>query len=319
VKIDFHAAYSQTVPNKVRDKLTLDEGKFEETLGEMLHLSSPKEAENLAKNIVKSNSYIKEQGIDKSVGISHLDELPTPHSQLFEDSTATYLKLKNEDAAVKTSTNTGDISDKKAPDELSLSSIKSTSSPREKISRAEIEELIRGHAMQNGVDPLLGISIVASESSFNPAAVSQDGHESKGLFQLLDSTGRELKAQLKESFTTVDEYNPFEPKENVELGINYLRKLHDYFGKETTLHDGLMTYQAANASSLEELAVAAFNAGEGRVAQAQAKAKAAGREPGEFEEVARYLPETTVDYVKKVISYRNQIERTTFDHIAQKL
>jgi len=57
---------------------------------------------------------------------------------------------------------------------------------------------------------------------------------------------------------------------------------------------------------LEKLAVAAFNAGEGRVAASQSAAVKAGEDPSQFADVARYLPESTQEYVLKVMKEKEQ-------------
>ena len=48
--------------------------------------------------------------------------------------------------------------------------------------------------------------------------------------------------------------------------------------------------------------MAAYNAGEGRVAQAQAQAERDGKNPSIFENVRPYLPDSTQDYVDKVFA-----------------
>jgi soluble lytic murein transglycosylase-like protein len=93
------------------------------------------------------------------------------------------------------------------------------------------------------------------------------------LFQLLDSTGKELLEQLGID----DDYDPFDPALNSYLGVGYLRRLHDTFSKETKLTNNLSTAPARTADDLEKLAIAAFNTGEGNVARAQEKAAQEGK------------------------------------------
>lgn len=166
----------------------------------------------------------------------------------------------------------------------------------------EVRKLVELEGKERGIDPSLGMSIIAAESSFNVNAISSDGHASKGLMQLLDSTGLDILQRLG----LQQDYNPFDPKQNVKLGLGYLRYLHDIFGKTTTLPNDLNTYAAANSSSLEKLAVAAFNAGEGRVAAAQARAKSDGRDPSEYDQIQSYLPESTQEYVRRVLGLKPQ-------------
>lgn len=161
-----------------------------------------------------------------------------------------------------------------------------------------VGKLIARAGERHGIDPALGMAVVEVESSFNPNAVSTDGHATKGLFQLKDTTGKGL---LRQGPST-DAYEPLDPEMNVDLGVSYLRRLHNLFSARTELHERAATVGAANSSSLEKLAVAAFNAGEGRVAEAQRRAALAGKDPSLFEDVEPYLPETTRNYVRKVMT-----------------
>lgn len=167
---------------------------------------------------------------------------------------------------------------------------------------AHVRNIVEDAGERFGVDPSLGMAVVARESSFNPKAVSSDGHQSKGLFQLLDRTGRDLLNRLG----LESEYKPFDPEQNVYLGVGYLRHLHDIFSKETDLPNKTRTIAAANNSSLEKLAVAAFNAGEGRVASAQQRAQQAGKDPSRYDHIEDYLPESTQQYVSKVLEAKAQ-------------
>ena len=171
-----------------------------------------------------------------------------------------------------------------------------------KLSKAErveaVKNIVDAVVPEHGMDPALSMSIIANESSFNPNAVSNDGHASKGLMQLLDSTGVDYHGRLGLKQT----YDPFNPNQNVKLGVTYLKYLHDVFGQPTSLPNNLTTFAAANSSSLEKLAVAAFNAGEGRVASAQERARRAGRDPSQYDQISNYLPESTQVYVNRVMS-----------------
>lgn len=149
-----------------------------------------------------------------------------------------------------------------------------------------------------GLDPALAMSVVKAESGFNARAVSSDGHYSKGLFQLLDTTGKDL---LSRADNGTREYDPFNPDLNMELGTSYLRYLHDIFRSPTQLPNSRMTVSAADDTSLEKLAVAAFNAGEGRVASAQYRTERAGKDPAHYDNVAPFLPRSTREYVARVV------------------
>src|SRR5206468_10044339 len=93
--------------------------------------------------------------------------------------------------------------------------------------------------------------------------------------------------------------------DDVAFGVGYLRYLDDLFAKRARLGGGLATVPVANGDERRLFAVAAFNAGEGRVAQAQARAAAAGGDPTRFADVRRFLPTVTRGYVERVAGYRH--------------
>lgn len=170
------------------------------------------------------------------------------------------------------------------------------------VQNSEIAKLVKDIGLQEGIDPSLGMAVIKNESSFDPKAVSKDGFGSKGLFQLLDSTGM----YLHEKKGLQAAYDPFNPEQNVQLGVSYLRYLHDVFSSSTELGGNYRTEAAANSASVEKFAVAAFNAGEGRVADAQRRARSAGEDPSSYENVEPYLPSITQNYVKRVVQDRNK-------------
>ena len=167
------------------------------------------------------------------------------------------------------------------------------------LATQEIRARLHSLSEKVGLDPALSMAVVKAESSFNTTAVSSDGHASKGLFQLLDTTGKFL---LSKAGDTERSYDPFNPDLNMELGTSYLRYLHDIFRAPTDLPNKLRTHKAVDETSLEKLAVAAFNAGEGRVASAQNRSERAGRDPTHYDHVAPFLPRSTREYVTRVIA-----------------
>ncbi len=188
-----------------------------------------------------------------------------------------------------------------------LLEVKRVQVEKEVVSQGRIPQLgseevrARLHTMSEkvGLDPKLSMAVVKAESSFNSTAISKDGHASKGLFQLLDTTGKFLLSRTEDSER---KYDPFDPDLNMELGTNYLKYLHDIFSSSTELPNKLKTRKAADGESLERLAVAAFNAGEGRVASAQGRSERAGKDPSYYEQVAPFLPRSTREYVTRVVS-----------------
>ena|GEM_PF-959673 len=173
---------------------------------------------------------------------------------------------------------------------------------------AFLSQLITSAGIDSGVDPALGIAVASAESSLNARAVSSDGHASKGLFQLLDRTGVELH---QAAGGEADGYDPFEPTLNAKLGMRYLRRLHDHFSSPTEIAGIGTSVAAANSASLEKLAVAAFNAGEGRVTSAQTRAAKRGFDASQYEQIAQFLPDSTRSYVAKVVALKGALESST--------
>lgn len=168
----------------------------------------------------------------------------------------------------------------------------------------EIKNIIETAGKFHGIDPALGMAVATAESSLRPDAVSHDGFKSKGLFQLLDSTGKQMQTRMG----ITDKYDPFDPALNAHLGVGYLRYLHDLFSNANVLGSNLHTVPVRSAAQLEKLAVAAFNAGEGNVAQAQARARRAGKDPTTYDGIKAYLPASTREYVTRVTSLRNELD-----------
>lgn len=172
---------------------------------------------------------------------------------------------------------------------------------------SEIQKIIKIAGQYHGLDPTLALAVAKTESSLRPNAVSNDGHESKGIFQLLDGTAANMIKRLK----IQEQYQPFDPKMNSHLGVGYLRYLHDIFSQDTKINANMVTSRANSQEDLEKLALAAYNAGEGKVIQAQEKAKSQGENPGDFDAVKKFLPEVTRGYVVKVSSYKKEINESS--------
>jgi len=96
------------------------------------------------------------------------------------------------------------------------------------------DEMVMKAAARHGVDPNLIFALMRQESGFNPRARSYKG--ASGLMQLMPATARRFGV-----------VNIYDPAENIEGGVRYLRFLLDMFNGDV------------------ELALAGYNAGEGAV------------------------------------------------------
>jgi transglycosylase-like protein with SLT domain len=125
--------------------------------------------------------------------------------------------------------------------------------PAVSIDRDGIERIVHEAADRHNVDPALIRAVIETESNWNPSAVSRRG--AVGLMQLMPTTAQRFGAS--------DFYTP---QQNVEAGVTYLKTLLERY-------DGNL-----------DLALAAYNAGEGAVDKAHG--------------IPRYRE--TRDYVQKV-------------------
>jgi soluble lytic murein transglycosylase-like protein len=109
---------------------------------------------------------------------------------------------------------------------------------------------------EKGIDPYLVKCIIKVESNFNPKALSVAG--AMGLMQIMQETGRAYELE-----------DPFDPEENLRVGITHFASLYTYFDKKIPL------------------TLAAYHAGLGRVKKRMA------------------VPpiKSTIDYVNRIMYY----------------
>ena len=168
------------------------------------------------------------------------------------------------------------------------------------VGKEALKGSIRQASASAGVAPELSVAIARAESSLDPRAVSPDG-VSVGTFQVTHAT----KAEMRKKFATGIVDRP-PGNDDVALGVGYLRYLGDTFAHDTTLAPGLETRGVQDAREHRRFVAAAFNAGEGRVASAQAQAAALGLDPTHFANVNRFLPRITQGYVDRVQAYASE-------------
>ncbi|MCC7547453.1 MAG: lytic transglycosylase domain-containing protein [Burkholderiales bacterium] len=129
--------------------------------------------------------------------------------------------------------------------------------PLPKVARDRYHGHVVAAAKTFSLEPALIHAVITAESAYNPLARSPKG--AKGLMQLMPGTAERYGVK-----------NPLDPKQNILGGAAYLRDLLTLFGNDM------------------QLALAAYNAGEGAVA------RHGGRIPPYRE---------TLEYVPKVLSY----------------
>jgi len=117
------------------------------------------------------------------------------------------------------------------------SSFTGHSHPAMSIDRNGVEKLVREAADRHSMDPALVRAVIETESHWNPVAVSNRG--AAGLMQLIPTTAQRFGAN-----------DVFNPKQNVDAGVHYLKTLLERYNGNL------------------DLALAAYNAGEGAVDRA---------------------------------------------------
>jgi len=144
----------------------------------------------------------------------------------------------------------------------------------------KFDPIIKKYASYYELDPSLIHSIIATESGFNPKAVSSKG--ARGLMQLMPETAKRLGVS-----------NSFDPEQNIRAGVQHFRSLMDTFNNNL------------------DLSLAAYNAGESLVQRL-------GRIPG-YEETINYVRSVTRRYVERRESMEeNPVESRTYRYVDPK-
>jgi hypothetical protein len=138
--------------------------------------------------------------------------------------------------------------------------------------RRNLDQMVRATGDQNNIDPDLINSVIHAESGFNPNAVSPKG--AQGLMQLMPQTAVQLGV-----------LNAMDPAANVEGGTRYLRELLARY------HNDLVK------------ALAAYNAGPGRVEQYQ------GIPP--YPETLAFVARIIVDFNRRKFAQRRSLRAPT--------
>ena len=150
-------------------------------------------------------------------------------------------------------------------------------------------DTIQSESAKNRLDPYLVASLIRQESEFDPSAISHAN--AYGLMQLLPSVGRKMARE--EGIASFQTFQLLDPAMNIRLGTRYLRQMLDHFG------------------GVQEYALAAYNAGDNRVADWQAAGPYSG-----IDEFVESIPFTeTREYVEAIL--RNEETYRAIDDFAR--
>jgi len=128
--------------------------------------------------------------------------------------------------------------------------------------------LVKKYAQEYGIDWVLILAVMKQESKFDHKAVSYSG--AYGLMQLMPITQIELAEKLGVEETIT-------PRNNIKAGIYHLKSLYGILG-------------SAQEEDRTRLALAAYNAGLGRVLDAQKIASYMGNDPDKWSSVREAFP-----------------------------
>jgi len=144
-----------------------------------------------------------------------------------------------------------------------LAEARETARQTPNVGPAEIQDMIELTAKRHGMDPALVHSLIRVESNYQQKAISPKG--AQGLMQLIPATAQRYGVS-----------NAFDPSQNLEGGVRYLKYLTERF-------DGNL-----------RLALAAYNAGEGAVDRHQ------GIPP--YQETQNYVTKVTREFDARRVS-----------------
>jgi soluble lytic murein transglycosylase-like protein len=117
------------------------------------------------------------------------------------------------------------------------SSLTGRARPAMNLDRDGVDKIVREAADRHRMDPALVRAVIQTESGWNPGAVSRKG--AAGLMQLGPGTAQRLGVE-----------DVFNPHQNIDAGVRHLKRLLDRYNGNL------------------DLALAAYNAGEGAVDKA---------------------------------------------------
>jgi soluble lytic murein transglycosylase len=150
-------------------------------------------------------------------------------------------------------------------------------------------DTIQAESAKNNLNPWMVASLIRQESEFDPSVISYAN--AYGLMQLLPVVGRAMARQ--EGMDHFQTFQLLDPNVNIRLGTRYLRQMLDRFG------------------GVQEYALAAYNAGDSRVAEWEAAGPYSG-----IDEFVESIPFTqTREYVEAIL--RNEETYRSIDEFAR--
>ena len=150
-------------------------------------------------------------------------------------------------------------------------------------------------------------AVYGQESSFGTMMGQRGSSDAVGHFHLKPETAKEYGLSVSKNND-----QRFDIDRASSAAARYLKDLDTFFSKNTELFKGLTTVAVKNSLERYKFVLAAYNGGQGRVADAQHRAETAGKSPYLWTDVEKFLEskstrKSTADqmreYVEKVALY----------------
>lgn len=150
-------------------------------------------------------------------------------------------------------------------------------------------------------------AIYGQESSFGKNRRNRGMSGAAGDFQLERKTAKRMGLSVGEK--NDDRFNV----DNASAAsAKYLKQQDKFFSERTKISENISTTAIGNSTERKKFVIAAFNAGEGRIAKAQKLTKEVGKNPTKWDDVKEYLKPAGAtsskskeiqEYVDKVLEY----------------
>lgn len=156
-------------------------------------------------------------------------------------------------------------------------------------------------------------AIYGKESSYGTLRRKRGMKGAAGDFMLEKATAVRMGLTV-----TKENDQRFDVDDASAASAKYLKTLDSIFSEKKNLGAGIKSTPITDSNKRLKFVIAAFNAGEGRIAKAQAIAKKSGKDPTSWEEVKAYLKEAgasskkveeITDYVDKVFEYSKEFSK----------
>lgn len=156
-------------------------------------------------------------------------------------------------------------------------------------------------------------ALYGQESSFGKLRGKRNSNGAAGDFQIKKNIARDLGLKV-----SAKNDERFDLDASSAAAAKYLKASDTYFRKETILADDLRTIPITDLEERKKIALAAYNAGSSRIAEAQKLALEAGQDPTKWDDVEQYLEKAgasraqaneTRDYVNKILGYEKEFDK----------